>query len=331
MVLLADGRVLIAGGWDEIGTGLLAAELYDPRTGSWTVTGSMAEPHGGSATLLPDGTVLVAGGADCPSGDPCGFLASAELYHPLTGTWTATGTMIARRNGHTATLLPDGTVLVAGGSGGAIARASAELYDPRTGSWTATGSMIGARAGHTATLLPDGTVLVAGGSDDGRTALVSAELYDPRTASWTATEGMKVPRLGYTATLLNDGTVLVAGGESRTGGDVYDPDTGSWTGTGEMAESRGFHTATLLPDGRVLVAGGADGNGDMHVTNTAELYDASTRSWSATASLAIDRKFHTAILLLDGRVLVAGGTDHPTDRGWHRLATAELYGPVSGD
>jgi hypothetical protein len=345
-VLLADGRVLIAGGLaesgigprsDESGIGLPSAELYDPRTESWTATGIMIGRAGHTATLLPDGTVLVAGGQSS-SGMAVPRLESAELYDPGTGSWTATGAMIEGRAGHTATLLPDGTVLVAGGlmSGGSDMLASAEVYDPRTGSWTATGGMIEDRSAHTATLLDDGSVLVTGGGNGLLEvgSLSSAERYDPRTGSWTATGDMIQGRAGHTATLLHDGNVLVAGSGNfgvLGSAELYDPRTGSWTATGTMIEGRGGHSATLLPDGRVLVAGGANHGGDWAVTGTTELYDESGGSWTATGSLGLPRKGHSAVLLFDGRVLVAGGNAGIGDRGWDWLATAELYGPVSGD
>ena len=162
------------------GGGSGSAELYDPDSGTWTVTGSMIEARSWqSATLLPDGRVLVAGGMGSTGsgGDEVVFLMdSAELYDPDTGTWTATGSMIEARHNYTATRLSDGRVLVTGGG-----LASAELYDPDSGTWTATASMIEGRSGHTATLLSDGTVLVAGGyintGSGGSTP--SAELYDP--------------------------------------------------------------------------------------------------------------------------------------------------------
>jgi len=185
--LLPDGRVLVAGGEDACGAALASAELYDPRTGSWTPTGSMVAPRADhTATLLPDGRVLVAGGTDLApasgaSADTTGPAASAELYDPRTGSWTATGSMVGQHVMHTATLLPDGRVLVAGGTSGPAA--SAELYDPRTRSWTATGSMLTPRRSHTATLMPDGRVLVVGGLGYGWILPDSAELYDPGSGS----------------------------------------------------------------------------------------------------------------------------------------------------
>jgi N-acetylneuraminic acid mutarotase len=185
--LLSDGRVLVAGGFTgNAGSGGSAfqasAELYDPGSGSWTTTGDMVTHIAGhTTTLLADGKVLVAGGtnANTDSGDS---LAFAELYDPTTGSWTTTGTMVTPRTGHTATLLPDGMVLVAGGDNVDGTQASAELYDPGTGSWTATASMRTPRTRDTATLLGDGKVLVAGGSDGSGAMLTSAELYDP--GSW---------------------------------------------------------------------------------------------------------------------------------------------------
>jgi hypothetical protein len=191
--LLRDGRVLVTGGLQARGGARgPTAELYDPSTGSWSATGNMQhDRHGHTATLLPDGRVLVAGGVQIGAKQNLGTglykeLASAELYDPASGTWTATGNMVRRATvaglSPAATLLPDGKVLVAGGfrSDGNGALASAELYDPVSGTWTATSSMDEARAEQTATLLLDGKVLVAGGVINGSfSPVASAELYDP--------------------------------------------------------------------------------------------------------------------------------------------------------
>jgi N-acetylneuraminic acid mutarotase len=332
--LLADGKVLVAGGGGDGLSGILAtAELYDPATGSWTAAGNMNEMrilH--TATLLANGKVLVAGGADVISETSVNALATAELYDPATGSWTATGSMIEARARHTATLLADGRVLVAGGTGsnaGSDSLATAELYDPATETWTVTGTMLEARTQQTATLLPDGRVLVAGGNSSSGPQLASAELYDPGTGSWTATGKMVSDRAGHTATLLLDGRVLVLGGSSAppTPGptataELYDPRTRSWTATANMNGEHVGGTATLLGDGKVLVAGGGSSGG----SGGEELYDPGTGSWTATASMLEGRTNHTATLLDDGSVLVVGGSA-PTGL----LATVELFKPRSGN
>jgi hypothetical protein len=180
--LLASGKVLITGGSDgTVNSNLRAsAELYDPSSGSFSPTGSMSSARvGQTATLLASGKVLIAGGDGFVAGSFT-LLASAELYDPATGTFSPTGSMSSTRDGHTATLLASGKVLIAGGTCGADATlASAELYDPVTGSFSSIGSMATARAGHTATLLGSGTVLITGGYRAGNETYASAELYNP--------------------------------------------------------------------------------------------------------------------------------------------------------
>jgi hypothetical protein len=203
--------------------------------------------------------VLVAGGYN-----QGGFLSSAELYHPDSGLWTVTGDMHSPRAGHTATLLSDGHVLVAGGAAanGEVV-ATAELYEPTSGRWSDTGSMTEGRVGPTAILLADGRVLVVGGgplSNGFSTAVASAEVYDPASGIWSAAATMHADRQYHTATLLRDGTVLVAGGigsaAAYASAEVYDPADDSWSVIGEMHTEHAGHSATLLQNGNVLVAGG---------------------------------------------------------------------------
>jgi len=291
-----------------------------PATASvWTTTGNLIQARKGhTTTLLADGRVLVVGGVGGDYTSGLGLLASAELYDPSSGSWTATGNLIQARADHTATLLADGRVLVVGGNGRSGILASAELYDPGSGSWSSTGNMNGPHVGHTATLLADRRVLVAGNSSN-FALQISAELYDPGHGSWTATGNMVNARLSHTATLLLDGTVLVAGGSSYLGipsAELYDPDSGSWTATGNLVRGHNEHTATLLPDGTVLVVGSF---GDRMAS--AERYDPGSGSWTATGSLIQTRSSHTATLLADGTVLVAGGSNYSDGL----LASAELY------
>ncbi len=298
--------------------GLLLLQPCAGQGGTWTMTGSLITARlSHTATLLPNGKVLVAGGSDSDFFN----VGSAELYDPATGIWTATG--FGGGSVHPATLLPNGKVLVEGGydRDNGFAFTSAFLYDPATGTWTATGLLATGRFNHTATLLPNGTVLVAGGLDSDFFLLASAELYDPTSGNWTTTGSMGTARFRHTATLLPNGKVLVAGGFDLTSAELYDPATGTWTPTGSLATGRDFHTATLLPNGKVLVVAGYNGG----LLASAELYDPTSGNWTTTGSLALAREQHTATLLSDGTVLVAGGQGASGD-----LSSAELYDAVTG-
>lgn len=328
--LLEDGKVLIAGGssnFDVItpATVYSSAELYDPATGTFARTDSMASArHWPSATRLNDGKVLITGGFNGSTSE----IASAELYDPATHTFSATSSMSIPRYTHTATLLDSGMVLIAGGwsghPGGMVA--SAELYDPATGTFTPTGSMTRERSVHTATLLNDGRVLIAGGTS-GTEYVASAELYDPATGTFVSTGSMTRGAEASSATLLNDGRVLIAGGWTPGPGpssraELYDPTTGTFTVTGSLAEDRYAHTGTLLDSGMVLMAGGRSNSGALA---SGELYDPTTGTFAAAGSMADSRMYHTATLFNDGSVLMVGGAaPNPEAR-----ASAELYTPTS--
>ena len=275
-----------------------------------------------TVTLLQDGRVLVTGGASCylSSGAHGCPLHSSEIYDPSTGTFSTTGSMLGARFSHTATLLSNGQVLLAGGD----MSATAELYDPASKQFFVTGSMGVDRAHHTATLLHNGKVLIAGGVTlSGE--LATAELYDPNTGTFTATGTMTGARDLHTATLLANGKVLIAGGSNGTDSlstaELYDPATGKFTPTGSMAGKRAFHSAALLGTSNVLVAGGFVPDGWGEWLSSAEVYDVATGTFTVTGSMMTERSAFFAIPLADGKVLVSGGGSE---------FTAELYDPQSG-
>jgi hypothetical protein len=293
---------------------------------AWTPTTTMAAARQGhTATLLPSGKVLVAGGNG--SSNPNSALASCALYNPTPGSWSPTGAMVTARGSQKAALLNSGKLLVAGGldaTGSPLA--SAELYDSVAGTWSATGPMATVRFTHTMTLLPTGKVLVAGGSG-GSSPLASAQIYDPGTGTWSATGAMATARFNHTATLLPNGKVLVAGGASSTSfaissAQIYDPALGSWSATTPMISARSGHAATLLSSGKVLVAGGLGTSG---LVAMAEIYDPVAGTWSPTGAMGTARFYHSQTLLLSGKVLVAGGSGNS---GF--LSNSEVYDPAAG-
>jgi hypothetical protein len=266
-----------------------------------------------TATLLTDDTALIAGGLEREGMS----LASAEVFDPATQTFRTLSPMTTERACHSATLLPDGKVLLAGGLAGRRFLAEAEVYDPQTGSFTTTGAMQTARYSHIAVLLEDGKVLVAGGSGQGETSLDSAELYDPATGTFAATGALTVARAAHAATRLNDGRVLVTGGGQGRGdrlqvyasAELYDPATGTFVPAGDMTARRHKHAAVLLPGGQVLVVGGSDEHDWDGRYRSAEIYNPSTDTFSATGGMNFARfKLLDAVTpMADGSVLVAGG------------------------
>ncbi len=221
--------------------------------------------------------------------------------------------MTAVRSGHTATLLKNGLVLLAGGFDDEDPVATAELYDPATGRFEPTGSLTAPRGGATATLLRNGRVLVAGGYDGDR-SLASADLYDPRTGRFTRTGAMRAPRAAHTATRLRDGRVLVTGGGNLQdsvlrSAEIYDPGTGRFSATGSLTIRRHKHAAVLLRNGRVLVLGGSDEQDWGNRYRSAEVFDPRTRRFTRASALSQPRfKMPDAVVATpSGDVLVAGG------------------------
>ncbi len=254
----ADGKVLIAGGRSatgSLGSTLRSAELYDPATGEFTATGAMKATRARhSATLLAGGplagNVLIAGGTSDESG---GDVATAELYDPVTGQFTATGRMSTPRENHSATFLSPsvvsgalaGNVLVAGGGVASAPSDSAEVFNPQTGTFSPVGAMTAARTLQAAVLLASGKVLIAGGQSSDTDFLQSAELFDPAHATFAATGAMHNLHSGATATVLDNGSALIAGGKSSFA-DLYDPAAGTFSATGPMVTNVAESTSTLI-------------------------------------------------------------------------------------
>jgi hypothetical protein len=316
--------------------------------GTFTQTGNMTVArllH--SATLLPNGKVLIAGGAE-PTNAPASDWGRTELYDSVTGTFTRTGDMTVPRRKHTATLLPNGRVLIAGGDYLNLGPVTtAELYDPAAGTFTPTGSMLSRRCcGHTATLLNTGKVLIVGGYSplDSYSAHMyqPAELYDPPTGTFTPTADLMEP-YADTATLLPNGNVLITAWvndySQPSHAYLYDPAMGVFTRISDMVDAnQGSNpTATLLSNGKVLFAGGD--LGDFGGSSHAEIYDPVTQVFSIAPQMAVIMLGKTATLLPEGKVLIAGGDDvarcendpnHCFIPPASDPGSTELYDPVAG-
>ena len=322
---------------------LLGVVTYPSTTvaqpaGTFTATGNMATSHSlHTATLLNDGKVLIAGGR---SGNFSALgVATAELYDPSMGTFTPTGNMSTPRYSHTATLLTNGKVLIAGGfssSSDFPGLTSSELYDPATGTFTSTGNMTSAHPARIATLLGDGRVLI-GGTDN-------AEFYDPVTGTFTPVESTSRPSCCLfpdTATLLTDGTVLFAapGFGFPAAGYRYDPFRSTFSHTGALNATFYGHAASLLMNGKVLLSGGGDADVDVgDVLYQTELYDPASSTFDWATNMSECRWWHASTLLPDGSVLITGGdvlhrylvSNYCINLSDASPGRAELYDPGNG-
>jgi len=297
---LREGGVLVAGGWGRVG------DDVEPRSGA-----AIVEVEAGSS--------------------------SPEIPRPLwLADWSPAGLLQMPRVGHAATLLEDARVLVTGGktkNGAAeeVTTSSCEVYDPFTNAWTATAPMNEPRSGHEAVRLTDGSVLVVGGTGGDGSQLTSAEVYDPERRQWSFVGPMSTPRSGMTISRLQDGRIMAAGGglsSAQFGSvEIYDPAKRSWSRTGNLGKGIRKHVAVELDDGRVLVAGGetievTDDRQDVYlrVLSSVEVWDPISGAWSGVGNMLVPRMQMTGILLLDGRVLFAGGQDE-----FGQVASTELF------
>ncbi|MDP9403189.1 MAG: IPT/TIG domain-containing protein [Actinomycetota bacterium] len=335
--LLANGKLLVAGGLGRDASPKASASLYDPSTGTWTPTAAMADArYGHTATLLPDGQVLVVGGRtpDAATGANAPT-ATVELFNPAgEGSWSAAPPLATARTLHTA-VLTGGQVLVAGGvnvdASLEESLSSAQLYDPATATWAPAGSLVFGRVDHSATLLANGDVLLVGGyrgprydedqpddADDSGGPFAPAEVFRAASRTWEAVADNRIHRYSHAATALPDGKVLVTGGYSATGDllsgaisptpstELYDPGApggpGSWRLVRSLLTPRARHSAVALPGGRVLAVGGV--GPDATALASAELYDPGSEPrgerWSDAGARAVAGAAATATVLDNG-------------------------------
>lgn len=318
---LDDGHALIMGGAQaisfDLATGnvsvdpLASAEIWDEKAGTFTATAPMNVTrilH--TATHLPDGRVLVIGGASSLSSGT----NTAEVFDPATSKWSFVRPSDGSHAAHTATLLPDGRVLVIGG----FLQSEVEIYDPKTDTWSVRAAMGKSRGGHTTTVLPSGKVLVAGGGTDWTNASDEVFLYDPVTDERKDMPPMSTPRVGHVAGLLPSGKVIVVGGangsvllaERLATAEIFDPKTKTWSPAPTANAKRAFAVSHVLPSGNFVVIGG-DPNGILSPGDekSAEVFDESKNAWIKAGNMNIGRTAPASLLLADGRILVTGGFD----------------------
>jgi hypothetical protein len=329
--LLQDGRVAAIGGSVEANSPSESrkswatpptVDLYDPASGAWKRGKAMGRGRAGhTATVLADGRVLVTGGAELTEGKdgPIFVASSSELWDPRRDTWSASGALAAPRDQHTATLLTDGCVLVAGGQHQDLRSAvpDAELFEARTAKFGRAGALATPRILHAAVPLARGRAAVVGGTSIATKSaaakkLASIEIWDPATKSWSPGPSLTRARASMTATALPDGKILVVGGSDErhqhiASAELCDLDGGKCVPAGSLATARSEHIAVALPDGRVVVAGGWTGTNPAtpDVAATAEVWNGA--AWKQLGRVAEREPRAAAVVLSDGTVLISGG------------------------
>ena len=318
VVLVSGGKVLIVGDDNLFAPGppsATEAELWDPATSKWTVTGGLNAPRDlFAAVSLKDGRALITGGVN----DNYISYSSTKLYDPSAGTFSQPGLMVYARTSPAWTVLADGRVMAISGvyyNGVSNKVVTAvEIFDPVKGTWSGTGPLNVGRIGAQAVTLADGAVLVVGGTDINSTTLSSAELWDPVSGKWTVIGSLVQARDDFTLVALLDGSALVAGGlnpsavpeTALASAERLDRGTGTWKAAAKMATAAASRISATLANGRILIAGGRVGAWKAAV-NAAEIFDPAAGTWTATVPMPMTLERSGAVLLSDGSVLVAGG------------------------
>jgi N-acetylneuraminic acid mutarotase len=359
--LLDDGRVLVSGGWTGVANNneifpypVVFSQIYDPETDTWTTTNRI-EPEDyeelsfliySPAARLPDGRIVsVALSEESQSRNPDDVTSAIAIFDPETDEWIHLSDIPSNRIFTDIIALEDGRIIVVGGldlkamssSLATIEPADlVESYNTDTGEWQTRGPMNEPAMEHSLVLLDDGRVMVVGGfnESDKMHGTDRAEIFDPGTTDWTLTGSTNVSRMFPVAITLSDGRALVTGSavshspvpNNSPNSETYDHDTGEWTATGPMSVRRFGHTLTLLSDGRVLAAGGEDPMGDDYLLySSTEIFDPDTNTWSAGPDLSQPRSSHSATLMPDGSVLLAGGISQQGER--YPVASTEFITP----
>lgn len=360
--LLDDGRVLVSGGWTGAANNneiypypVVFSQIYNPETDTWTITdriesGNPEELTGfliySPATRLPDGrTVSVALSEESQSGSPDDVTSAIAVFDPEAVEWTHLSDIPSNRIFTDIIALEDGRVMVVGGLDLEAMSSSfatidpvdiVESYNTDTGEWQTLEPMNEVAMEHSLVLLNDGRIMAVGGFNDSNRmhGTDRAEIFDPTTNTWTLIASANVSRMFPAAITLSDGRVLVTGSmishsplaDDNPNSEIYDPDTGEWTITGPMSVRRINHTLTLLPDGRVLAVGGEDPMGDDYLLySSTEVFDPNTSTWLAGPDLSQPRSSHSATLMPDGSILLAGGISQEGER--YPIASTEFITP----
>jgi|AutmiccommuBRH23_1029490.scaffolds.fasta_scaffold00301_62 N-acetylneuraminic acid mutarotase len=328
---LPDGKVLIAGGQTGITSPFTytnTTAIFDPKLNTFSSGVAFTGTRGShTATLLNNGKVLITGGKYYSIIDGTMYRNDVQAYDPITNSWSTLASLPTARSNHRASLLPNGNILISGGTNG-TALMDSRVYDTDANSWSEEKSYKMARYHHTVLLLPSGSLIAIGGYD-GSSAIASVERFDPPNGFASTGASRYYNKTAETATVLPDGRVLLTGireGDQTSNlTEIYDPSSNTFSPHTPMNQRREWHTATLLPDGKVLVAGGNTNFPANTALSSAEIYDPTTETWVNVASMNIPRRFHSATLLSDGRVLVACGDNNASSDTF--LDSSEIYDP----